>query len=230
MSTPDLTLASAPRISASGFRAILLRHASPAAPEAAACYAAFVAKGIDPAVGLAIFQHESGFGLFGVARTNRSWGNVRGAGGSFVKYSTWTAGAAGLAALLVLYATNKIRPGTTTSTIRTFPYVYAPSADGNAPAAYGAAVLALVTTWSATYPPIARHVSAKGLRHLYHLDAARRLVIENHNPLTFTAACSANVRIALSTKPATRYTFARLLSGSHRGRYVHVSDDALTFH
>ncbi len=106
---------------------------------------------VDPAVGLAVFQHESSFGTRGRATANRSWGNLRRAG-VFVKYSSWAAGAVAAARLLAIYGRNAIRPGTETDTTTTFPYVWAPEADGNDPAAYGAAVTAAVSTWAARYP------------------------------------------------------------------------------
>ena len=150
---------SAPRMSRAGFARVLEQAGSPAAREAFACYAAFAGAGVDPAVGLAVFQHESTFGRYGRAAGNRSWGNLRHADGSFVAYPTWTAGAAGAAALLHVYGANLIRRGVDTSTTLTFPYVWAPSADHNSPAAYGAAVTAAVARWAAEYPPAGAHPS-----------------------------------------------------------------------
>ena len=48
------------------------------------------------------------------------------------------------ARLLAVYGRNAIRPGRKTSTARTFPFVWAPSADGNRPARYGQAIVVAV--------------------------------------------------------------------------------------
>lgn len=145
------TILSRPRMSRAGFAAVLVAHHSPAASSASACYDAFVHAGVDPAVGLAVFQHESSFGLRGRATANRSWGNNR-AGGAFIRYPSWAAGAVGAARLLGIYGRNAIRPGTNTSTTTTFPFVWAPASDGNNPVAYGAAITAAVSTWRTRYP------------------------------------------------------------------------------
>ena len=76
-STPDYTILHAPRISEAKFAAILRDGRSPAYPDAPACYRAAVARGVDPAVLLAIFRKESSYGRAGRARGNRSWGNLR---------------------------------------------------------------------------------------------------------------------------------------------------------
>lgn len=233
MSSGDLPLLAAPRISFAGFRAILHRHGSPALAEALACYAAFRDAGVDPAVGLAIFKHESGYGRAGIATRNRSWGNIRHAG-VFVAYDSWTAGARGLAALLVVYGHNEIRPGRKTSTILTFAHVYAPAADHNDPTGYGQDVLALVTAWARLYPP-GKPTGTGGrvrARHLAALWAARggtvaRVPSSSARGMTFSAWSTGRLRRPLST--GGRGTFYKILSGSHAGRYIHVSDPGVVF-
>ena len=154
----DFTILAAPRISAAGFAKVLVSNGSPAAPDAAACYEAFVAAKVDPAVGLAIFRKESTFGKFGRASENRSWGNIRGGTAfplddkRFRVYPSWTAGAQDAARLLVTYGSNEIKPGTETSSVRTLPFVWAPSADGNAPDAYGTSLATWIREWSAAFP------------------------------------------------------------------------------
>ena len=151
----DYSILSAPRISLGQFRNVLTAAHSPAAPEAAGMYSAALTYGVDPAVMLAVFQHESSFGKAGYANPNHSVGNLRtspdypsnGAGG-FVDYPTWTAGAADAARLLSVYGANEIRPGTKTSSVLTMPYVWAPAADHNAPAAYGNALSRSIASWS----------------------------------------------------------------------------------
>jgi hypothetical protein len=46
--------------------------------------------------------------------------------------------------VLAIYGRNAIRPGTNTSTAQTFPFVWAPTADGNRPDAYGDAIVAAI--------------------------------------------------------------------------------------
>jgi len=146
--TPDYTILSSPRISAATFASILRGAGSPAAGEASAEYRAFVNAGVDPTVGLAVFRKESTFGRFGRANLNRSWGNIRNPDGSFRRYPSWTAGAADAARLLAIYGANRIRPGRDTSTVQTFPYVWAPSSDGNAPDRYGDQLAQWIHDWS----------------------------------------------------------------------------------
>jgi hypothetical protein len=67
--TPTCTYAS--------FASHLLSHGSPAAPEAKDCWATFVSLGIDPAVALGFFHHESSCGQMGRAKITKSWGNIR---------------------------------------------------------------------------------------------------------------------------------------------------------
>lgn len=150
----DYAILAPPRIRAATFARILRDAGSPAAASAAASYAAIVAAGVDPALELAVFQHESTYGRAGIAKVNRSWGNLRRSPSyptvsGFVRYPTWQAGAADCARLLAVYGRNQIRPGTKTSTAQTFPFVWAPTADGNAPDRYGDAIVAAITRYVA---------------------------------------------------------------------------------
>jgi hypothetical protein len=143
----DYTILHAPRIALRTFAAVLVRAGSPARGAAADAYRSAVAYGVDPAVLLAIFCHESGYGRAGVATRNRSWGNERRAPGyptvdGFARFPTWEAGAHNTARLLRVYGKSDIRPGTDTSTVRKLPYVWAPAGDGgNRPASYGDALV-----------------------------------------------------------------------------------------
>lgn len=150
--TPDYPILGPPRISTLGFAEILRSNRSPAASEALSCYQAALGQGVDPAVMLAVFRKESTFGRFGYANRNRSWGNIRESSGAFRAYSSWTAGAADCARLLAVYGRNQIRPGRNTSTVQTFPYVWAPAADGNAPDRYGDQLASWITEWQRRYP------------------------------------------------------------------------------
>src|SRR5438128_5647718 len=124
--TLDYTILAPPRISPVTFGAVLTAAKSPAAPRAADCFSAITAYGVDPAVALAVFGHESSYGAKGRAVANRSWGNLRTSPNfpskaGFVVYPSWVYGANDAARLLAIYGHNAIRPGTNTSTARTFP-------------------------------------------------------------------------------------------------------------
>lgn len=144
----DYALRSKPRITEAIFIRVLTSAGSPAAPEAAACWAAIVRHGIDPALALAQFDKESTYGKFGLAAGNKSWGNIK-QGGSFAKFTSWAAGADAYAALLTgpLYAGSNHY-----NTARTMPYRYAPQADHNAPAAYGAFLVAMIQHYVSLVP------------------------------------------------------------------------------
>ena len=142
----DYTILAPPRISQQTFARILAHKESPAAPVAARAYAAITHHGVDPALALAMFQHESSFGRYGAAVTRHNWGNLRRSPAfpsdhGFVRYPDWVDGAGDTARLLAIYGRNEIRPGRRTNTARTFPYVWAPSSDGNRPATYGDAIV-----------------------------------------------------------------------------------------
>jgi hypothetical protein len=144
----DYNLVSKPRIPYSVFERVLRSANSPAHPEALACWHAIISHGIDPAVALAQFDKESTYGKFGRATANKSWGNLR-RNGTFVKYSSWAAGAADYARLLSgpLYAGSAHY-----HTVRTMPYRYAPSADHNNPAAYGSFMISMIQHYIALSP------------------------------------------------------------------------------
>jgi len=67
-----------PRISKAGFCHVLELANSPAAPVAGDIYDMLIDEwGLDPAVALAFFQHESSYGQKGRAVLTRNWGNIR---------------------------------------------------------------------------------------------------------------------------------------------------------
>jgi hypothetical protein len=72
-----LTFRSQPRISRGQFTRVLERYGSPCAPIAGECYDIICSNGLDPAVALGFFGHESVFGTRGVAVETLNWGNVR---------------------------------------------------------------------------------------------------------------------------------------------------------
>jgi hypothetical protein len=139
----------------------VLRDArSPAAADA--CYQAIIDHGIDPAVGLAFFRHESSFGTAGVAARTKGWGNIvvaalacvgaasrrTGQDGRFAAYATWADGAHDWAAYM---RCRYLERGM--ATVESIIPIYAPSSDGNKPSAYIAAVRADVARWVAQGDP-----------------------------------------------------------------------------
>ena len=151
-STSGLTFAAEPRITLTRFTRALTTQHSPAAPEAAACYQTCVQFGLDPAIALAFFWHESQFATDprAIAIRTRNWGNLRNTQGrayqeaeGFAWYHTWQGGLADWCALI---KSRYIARGL--DTVETAIPVYAPSSDNNKPAAYIAAVRDLVSTWS----------------------------------------------------------------------------------
>lgn len=150
----DFTILARPRISLGTFTRILTAAHSPAAPVAAECWAGIVAHGVDPALALAVFQHETSYGTRGIGPSTRNWGALRRSPhypspSGFVRYPSWPAGARDAARLLAIYGADQIRPGRKTSTAQTFPFVWAPASDGNAPDRYGDAIVAAITRYIA---------------------------------------------------------------------------------
>lgn len=161
-----LTFQSSPRISQAQFRRVLQRGtnigASPAAPLADECYAIIVGYGLDPAVALAFFAHESQFGLDGVAVHTTNWGNVRtpydpkrAAGshhdanyGDFVKFATWQDGLRDWCERIINRYINERKLATVEAAIP----IYAPASDQNNESAYIGHVNRLIVRWQAEDP------------------------------------------------------------------------------
>lgn len=154
----DLTFYHAPRISLAQFARVLTRASSPAAASAAAMYEACARRGVDPALLLAFFEHESEYGQRGLCASYdlRNPGNVRRAvdehrgtlldipgRGPFFKFSSWELGAADWAERMRDRYTRALG----LATVRRAVPVYAPATDRNNPDAYVADVLASVAQW-----------------------------------------------------------------------------------
>lgn len=154
----DFTFCHAPRISPAQFARVLDRGRSPAAPYAAAMYASCLLRGVDPALLLAFFQHESELGKKGLcaAYDLRNPGNVRRAvdasrgeqldipdRGPFFQFSSWELGAADWAERMRDRYTRRLG----LATVRRALPVYAPTADHNRPDVYAEAVLSDVRRW-----------------------------------------------------------------------------------
>jgi hypothetical protein len=149
-----LSFKSPPRISQESFVAILQRAGSPAAPEAANLYTIIASYGLDPAVALAFFQHESSFCLTGACANNNlhNWGMLRravkaersaGTVGGFVRYASWEDGTRDWSELILFRYVNR-----GLDTIEKAIPIYAPSSDNNTPDAYINAIRRVVASWS----------------------------------------------------------------------------------
>jgi hypothetical protein len=148
-----LTFKASPRISKGGFARILTGAGSPAAPHAEELYEIIVGYGLDPAVALAFFQHESQYCTTGrCARAElRNWGMLRkairagrgaGSGEGFVRYGSWHDGVRDWCELMLGYVARGM------DTVEEAVPVYAPHADGNVPTAYIGAIHRQVTAWA----------------------------------------------------------------------------------
>ena len=150
----------APRISRETFCRVLRDAGSPAASECEAGYDAVAGQGVDPAFALAVFRHESRYGLAGICAQydTKNPGNTRssrtGVGeviltprGRFVRYPNWTEGWRDLAYRLV--DPTYVYAGRGLTTIGAIIPVWAPAADGNAPERYIEAVIAAMREWIA---------------------------------------------------------------------------------
>ncbi|RRR69174.1 MAG: hypothetical protein EI684_16395 [Candidatus Viridilinea halotolerans] len=148
-----LTFAAPPRISQANFSRILTTANSPAAPYGDDLYAIIVSYGLDPAVALAFFQHESQYCNTGACANNAllNWGMLRrhirpernaGSSGGFARYANWEDSVRDWCELMLGY----IRRGL--DTVEKAIPVYAPTSDGNVPTAYIGAVRRQVAAWS----------------------------------------------------------------------------------
>lgn len=148
-----LTFKAAPRISQGAFSQILAAAGSPAAPHADELYGIIVAYGLDPAVALAFFQHESQYCTTGACARGdlRNWGMQRrairaerspGVVQGFARYHTWQDGMRDWCELILGYISRGM------DTVEKAVPVYAPQSDGNVPTAYIAAIRRQVAAWA----------------------------------------------------------------------------------
>ncbi|HTI15576.1 MAG TPA: glucosaminidase domain-containing protein [Dictyobacter sp.] len=138
---------------------ILSYYHSPAAGQGQAIYNEAVNYGIDPAIELAFFWHESGFGENGMARITHSIGNLRcidnaacvnTQGGvcqpgqsCYASFPSYDAGAKAWCALL----SSSLYRGDGLTTVESIIPRYAPAADNNDEQAYINSVETAVQTW-----------------------------------------------------------------------------------
>lgn len=163
----SVSFVAAPRISKTAFVRLLQRGngggPSPAAPNGEELYDIIVSYGIDPAVALAFFAHESQMGTTGVTSSQElhNWGEQRGAyngqrvagrimvnGKPFVRFANWQDGVRDWCEL-ILY--RYVRRGL--DTVAEAVPVYAPSSDNNVPEAYINTIHRMVAVWQGRTPP-----------------------------------------------------------------------------
>ena len=120
-----------PSLSPGVVNAVLSQAGSPAQGTGQALYDLSVQSGIDDAYALAVFQHESTYGLYGAGSVNHALGNIDCAGyptcdGRFRFYSSWEEGYADFYRLLVQeYVSRGL------STVESITPVYAPSVEND---------------------------------------------------------------------------------------------------
>jgi hypothetical protein len=149
-----LTFRAAPRINRDTFVALLQRGNSPAAGVGAELYDIVVGYGIDPAVALAFFRHESSYCTAGRCARNdlKNWGMQRrpiraersaGLVDGFVRYNTWQDSVRDWCELILgRYV------GRGLDTVEKAVPVYAPQSDGNVPESYINVIRRTVASWS----------------------------------------------------------------------------------
>jgi hypothetical protein len=178
-----LTFAAAPRISQASFSRILTSAGSPAAPYGDELYTIITGYGLDPAVALAFFQHESQYCNTGAcARSGlQNWGMLRrhikaernaGIVGGFARYATWQDGVRDWCELMLGY----IRRGM--DTVEKAIPVYAPTSDGNVPTAYISAIRRQVAAWSGSGGGSGRTASSEPSLRAYSAPLDQALLAE----------------------------------------------------
>ena len=188
-----LTFRAAPRISRQVFARILQRGTgngpSPAAPLADELYEIIAGYGLDPAVALAFFAHESSLGTTGITSNANtySWGGTRAAfnpqrtvgkvmvaSKPFVRYASWQDGLRDWCELILRgYVAKGL------DTVEKAVPVYAPSTDNNVPSAYISSVRSMVAVWQGRDPDPPQDDSLR----IYSNDLPSALMME-----TFLAA------------------------------------------
>lgn len=135
-----------PTIPASFIDKVLCAAGSPACHSGQALYNDGVQYGIDPAFALAFFQHESTFGLYGIAHDNQGLGNIRCSAGytckhGFRAYASWADGYADWYKLISWYVSDLHK-----STLDQIIPTYAPAVENNT-LEYIASIKKAVASW-----------------------------------------------------------------------------------
>lgn len=147
----EYLIASAPTISLDVFQRALEYRRSPVAPQAAEAYAICVERGVNPAVALGFFVHESNCGTAGRAVETHNWGNLRMGRGpravrnadGFAWYTDWLDGLRDFCERL----RGPVYEGAGLLTVSQVVPKYAPPEDHNKPDIYIEAVNRLCAVW-----------------------------------------------------------------------------------
>lgn len=145
----DYKLVSASTISKDVFQRALNNRKSPVRALSDEAYDVCVGWGVNPAVALGFFVHESGAGTKGYAVVTKNWGNLRaGPGqrfndGAFAYYVSWLVGLNDFCKLL----RGPLYEGAGLKSVAKITPRYAPTAANNNPQGYAAAVNQMVETW-----------------------------------------------------------------------------------
>lgn len=147
LASPDTALTSIPTISASFINSTLCNAGSPACGTGADLYNAGVKYAIDPAYPLAFFRHESSYGKYGIARSNRSLGNIRCSTGyicqyGFRAYASWVASYEDWYGLIRYYIDSWHK-----TTLRAIINTYSPRGDDNDPDGYVSDLCSQINKW-----------------------------------------------------------------------------------
>jgi len=149
----SFALINPPRISPQKFAEVLHEAHSPTADVAAECYEIVQGYGLDPALALAFFRHESSYGKAGVAARSKNWGNLRKGKrarevvGGFAYYDDWRESLRDWCELLRYTYIEKWGLDTVAKVL----YRYAPPSENDTPR-YVARVEGYVQDWAAQDP------------------------------------------------------------------------------
>ena len=148
----DMKLKGPPTITPEKINEVLKSYGSPATGLGQLIYDEGVRTGINPAVALAFFIQESSAGTAGVARTTKSFGNIKGSGRNsykgFKAYDSWEDGVKDWYRLINdKYLAPKSEGGRGYEYLSQVIHTYAPKSDNNDEVAYVANVKGMVAGW-----------------------------------------------------------------------------------
>ena len=187
-----------PRISQQAFAQILQRGvgggASPAAPFANELYDIIVGNGLDLAVTLAFFVHESQFCTTGVCanQDTKNWGGrrrafkqQRGIGRArrapLRGYASWPDSVRDWCELILYGYVNK-----GLDTIEKVVLVYAPRSDGNVPESYINTVRRMVAAWQGrAFEPVNNHIYPHNIQEALLTEAFLSADMDCHDNWAF---------------------------------------------
>lgn len=149
----DYEIQSEPTMSVGDFQSALIHRMSPVAKYALESWDICVRHGINPAVALATFIHESNAGNQGIATETLNWGNLRSGPGEYKNENGFAYYASFLISLndYCLLMKGSLYAGSGLKTVSQITPRYAPSADNNDPSGYAYAVNSMCQQWETMY-------------------------------------------------------------------------------